>query len=104
MSKHYVGEIGTLFLFDCELDISDSTLERILYKKPGDGVVGTWVGALYSSYSKGLGAIGTYFVSYTLAGTDINVAGEWEFQALVANTAGSWYGENIKQTIYATFE
>jgi len=47
---------------------------------------------------------GTYFVSYTLAGSDANVAGEWEFQALVANTAGTWVGGNVQMTLYATFE
>jgi len=103
LSKHYINEVGTLFLLDCGIDVSDSTLARILYKKPG-GVVGTWPGTLYSSYSKEVGMAGTYFVSYTLAGSDANVAGEWEFQALVANTAGTWFGENVQMTLYATFE
>lgn len=103
MGKHYINEVGTQILLDCGIDISDSALTRILYKKP-DGVVGTWPGSLYSSYSQEALAIGTYFVSYTLAGTDANVAGEWEFQALVANTAGTWFGENVKMTLYGTFE
>lgn len=103
MSKHYINEVGTSIRLDCGIDISDALQSRIIYKKP-DGVVGTWPGALYSSYSTEALAIGTYFVSYTLASTDANVAGEWEFQALVANTAGTWYGENVKMVLYGTFE
>ena len=103
MGKHYIGEIGTQILLDCGINLSDIITPRIYYKKPS-GIVGTWVGVLYSSYSDLALAIGTYFVSYTLAGTDANVSGEWEFQAVVANTAGTWYGETAKMSIYGTFE
>ena len=103
MAKHYVGEIGTQVLLDCGISLSDITISSIIYKKP-TGVVGTWSGSLYSSYGEIAEAIGTYYVSYTLAGTDLNVSGEWELQPIVANTAGTWYGETAQVTIFATFE
>ena len=103
MSKHYIGEIGTQILLDCGISLSDITNAQIYYKK-ADGVVGTWPGTLYSSYSDLAGAEGTYYVSYTLAGTDFNSSGDWELQAVVANTAGTWYGETAQMTVYGTFE
>ena len=103
MAKHYIGEIGTLVALDCGIDLSDIVLSRILHKNPA-GLVGTWPGTLYSSYSDIAKSEGTYYVSYVLAGTDMNVSGIWELQALVANTAGTWYGENAQMTIYGTFE
>ena len=103
MGKHYVGEIGTEVLLDCGIDISDITVVRIYWKKPG-GVVGTWQASAYSSYSTISGADGTNFAKYTLAGTDINISGEWELQAVVANTIGTWYGETAGMTIWGTFE
>lgn len=103
MSKHYIGEIGTQILLDCGIDISDITNSRIYYKK-SNLIVGTWDASLYSSYSDLASGEGTYYVSYTLAGTDINVAGEWELQAVVANTVGTWYGETASMLIYGTFE
>ena len=103
MSKHYVGEIGTQVLLDCGIDLTDIAVAAIYYKKPGT-IVGTWDATLYNSYSDLAKATGTYYVSYTLAGTDFNVSGDWEVQAVVANTVGTWYGETAQMQVFGTFE
>lgn len=103
MSKHYINEIGTDFLLDCGISLADIAVQYVLYKTPA-AVVGTWNASLYSSYSLQAKATGTYFLKHTFASGELNVSGEWEFQALVANSTGTWYGENVKETIYGTFE
>ena len=103
MGKHYVGEVGTEILLDTGIDITDITVARIYYQKPGK-IAGTWEGVLLDSFSNIAKKIGTYYVSYTLAGTDMNVSGLWQLQAVVANTAGTWFGETAEMNVHATFE
>ena len=103
MGKHYVGEIGTEFLLDCGVDVSDGVTLYMKYKTPG-AVTGTWTASLYSSYSLLAEAIGTYFLRHVIAGTEFSVSGDWHFQAVVGNTAGTWYGESVKETIFGEFE
>ena len=97
--KHYINEIGTQFLLDVGVALGTYDVVSIKYKKP-DGSASTWYGDLYSSYSELALATGTYFISHVLAGTDLNQSGDWIFQGMVANTAGTWYGESAKETIF----
>lgn len=104
MSKHYVGEIGTDILLDCGTDISDAVQQEIWYRKPGAVAMGSWTGALFSSHSTETGAAGTNFISYTLAAGDLDLPGDWRFQAYIATAVGTWWGDMIKETIYDKME
>lgn len=104
MGKHYINEIGTDVLIDCGVDITDTAVQRIWYRKPDGSTTGSWTGAIYSSYSTIAKAIGSYFVKYTLVTGDLDIAGEWRFQAFVANSTGTWWGETVKESIYDNYE
>lgn len=102
MAKHYLNEAGTDLLLDTGVDISDTITQWILYRKPGGTVAGSWVGAIYSSYSKEVGAAATSFIKYTLTAADFDTAGEWRFQAYIVSTGasgGTWWGETVKENI-----
>jgi hypothetical protein len=103
MGKHYVNEIGTQFLLDMGVTLGTADVVWIKRKKPSGELTGTWYGDLYSSYSELAAAIGTYYISHVLAGTDLNEAGDWKFQGVVANTAGTWYGESATEVIFDAF-
>ena len=104
MAKHYINEIGTQFLLDMGVALGTYDVVWIKRKKPDGTITGTWYGDLFSSYSEIAGAIGTYFISHVLAGTELNQSGDWEFQGVVANTAGTWYGETAKECIFGEYE
>lgn len=103
MSKHYVNETGSYLRLDTGVDVTTAPVYRINWKDP-TGTTGTFVSTLYSSYSDLAGATGTYYVSRTLAYGDLDVAGEWEFQAYIAGADGTWWGETVKLEVYAQFE
>jgi len=106
MGKHYINEIGTEILLDVGVDITDAGFAHVTYKKPDGTTTGTWVGAIYSSYSEEAQAIGYYFIKYTLLSGDLDQSGEWKFQAFLATTSGiqgTWYGETASETIFAQF-
>ena len=103
MIKHYVNETGTDLVFDTGVLLATAAYWRIKYDSPS-GIVGSWVGSAYSSYSTLAGAIGNYFVKYTLAINDFNESGEWEFQTFIGAIDGTWYGETVKMNVYAAFE
>jgi hypothetical protein len=104
MSKHYVNEIGTDFIIDCGVDLTNTTVQQIWYRKPDNSTIGSWSGSLYNSYSLLAKATGTYFVKYTLASGNLDTAGEWRFQAYIANSTGTWWGETVKEVICDKFE
>ena len=102
MNKHYINEVGTDLVFDTGVDIGTATEVFLRYSNPtGSGV---WTATKYSSYSEIAGAIGTYFVKYTLASTSFNVSGKWEFQPHVGAVDGTWYGETVGMEVFAQFE
>jgi len=103
MSKHYINETGTYLRLDTGINIATAPDYHIMWKNPA-GTTGTFTADLYSSYSGIALAIGTYYVSRTLEYTDLNVAGDWEFQAYVAGADGTWWGETVKLNVYAAFE
>lgn len=103
MSKHYLNEVGTDLLFDTGVDLTSITTEYVYFKTPA-GLTGTWSADLYNSYSEIAKAIGTYFVKHTLVSTDFTVSGEWEFQAFVASSVGTWWGETAKLNVYGLYE
>jgi hypothetical protein len=103
-NKHYINEVGTDLLFDTGIDIPGEAIVRVKYKDPA-GLEGTWQGSAYSSYSELAGAIGTYFVKYTLASTStLMTSGEWHLQPYIASSIGTWFGESIKEMIFGEYE
>jgi hypothetical protein len=104
MSKHYKNEVGTDLILDTGVDLISITSNFIYYKKPDGVTTGTWASALYNSYSALASATGTYLLKYTLASGNLNQSGEWRFQAFVASTSGTWWGEMVKVNIYDQYE
>ena len=103
MAKHYVNETGSDFLLDTGVLIGTATEYYIKYKNAA-GVEGSWSASLYSSYSSLAVATGTYYLKRTLVYGDLNIPGDWKFQAYVAAMDGTWYGELAKITIYDEFQ
>jgi hypothetical protein len=104
MSKHYVNETGTDMVFDTGVLLGSTTQQYIKYKKPDGTTTGSFTASLYSSYSALANATGTYFLKHTLAVTDLNVPGEWRFQAYIGAVDGTWLGETVMINIYDQFE
>jgi hypothetical protein len=103
MVKHYLGEAGTLLLFDTGILVGSVNSRWIKYKDPS-GVEGTWVASLYSSYSNIAQAIGTYFISYTLLQSNFTKPGEWKFQPHVAVVDGTWFGETVTLKVFDAYQ
>lgn len=104
MSKHYVGETGSLLLLDTGILVGSVTEKHIKYRKADGTTTGTWSASLYSSYSALALTTGTYFLSRTLLSTDFDQPGDWVFQAFVAAVDGTWLGESARVTIYDTLQ
>jgi len=103
--KHYKNEVGTDIILDTGVLIGTATFQFINYEKPGGSVQGSWLGELYSSTSKLAGnLVGTYFVKYTLDAGDLDVSGDWKFQAWIGAIDGTWFGETVEENIYDQFE
>jgi hypothetical protein len=93
MSKHYIGEVGTVLTLDCGVDISDATVFEIEVTKP-NGTTATWTGTLSSTDS----------IGYTLQTGDFNQDGIYKLQAHVTSVGGEWYGETVELYVYDNFE
>jgi hypothetical protein len=115
MSKHYVGESGTILRFNTRIDLtallpgsspsvsaSPSTSAspseaasalQIKFKKP-DGTQGSWDAEIYN----------TTYLQYTLKDNDIDQAGTWEFQAYVDSDSWTGLGESVSVEFYDKFD
>lgn len=102
--KHYKNEVGTAILLDCGISVGDATVAQIWYKKPDGSAAGSWDASLYDSYSEEAGAVGTYYVKYTTVYSDLDITGDWEFQAYISTAAGTWWGETVQERVYDYFE
>lgn len=101
--KHYINETGTVIRLDTGINIATAPDYHIKIKKP-NGDTGTFPGILFNSYSELAKTTGTYYVVRTLVYGDLDVAGEWEFQAYIAGADGTWFGETVKLEVYDEFE
>jgi len=104
MTKHYVGEAGTLLILDTGILVGSVADQHIKYKKPDGTTTGTFSASVYSSYSELAEATGTYLLSHTLSVGDLDQPGEWRFHAWVAAADGTWMGELTKATIFDTYQ
>jgi len=103
VSKHYLHETGSDLILDTGINIGTVSDKMIYFKKPS-GLEGSWTGTLYSSYSDIAALTGTYFVKHTLAYLDLDISGEWRFNAYVAAADGTWWGETVKINIFDKYE
>lgn len=91
-NKVYVGDIGTLVKVDCGQDISDSTVFKILVKKP-DKTEHEWDGVLG----------GTDYIEYNSQAGDFDQAGTYQIQAYIDTPTWQGKGETAKFTVYKKF-
>ena len=94
--QHYVGEIGTSFIIDCEEDISDSTAYSIKYKKP-NGTTGIWTAVLHTISGA------TNYLLHAVASGDFDQAGQYEAQPYVELATWKGRGKTVKFQIYENF-
>jgi len=92
MSKHYVGEVGTVITVDCNETITGATSTTINVLKP-DGTTAEWSASIY----------GTQYLRCVTESTDFSVAGKYYAQA--SFTLGSWtgLGDTATFTIYPAY-
>lgn len=79
MSRHYIGEIGTVITVDCGEDISAATNTKFKVKKP-DGTEIEWSASIYN----------TNYLQYTTINSDLNQYGEYIIQSSL--TISGWTG------------
>lgn len=85
----YVGSVGVKIVLDVCVDISQSTLRHILYKKPVKGVSGYWEAEIETERK----------ISYVVTAGDIDAAGWWEFQSYVKTPDWELPGDKIQQLV-----
>ena len=93
MSKVYKGDIGTLLLVDCKVDVSAATVKKIKAQLP-DGSQKEWDATVTASN----------FLNYNLVEADTAEAGVVKAQAYVEIAGGTWYGETFKFKVYDSYE
>lgn len=71
------------------IDISASTVNRILYKKP-DGTSGYWTASSIENNTT---------LVYNLINTDLDQTGVWTFQAFVTIGGKNGYGDYVQKEI-----
>ncbi len=87
----YMNSVGYPITLNVDLDISDSTVRKILYRKPS-GATGFWTAALQ----------GLFEICYLVQEGDLDEVGRWEVQAYVEMPTGrALYGEIVYHNIEA---
>ena len=89
--KQYVGEYGTEIAVDCGRDISQSYTHKLKVHKP-DGRIVEWECEISLQSKK--------VMRYIVQEGDFDVAGEYEFQAVVGLNGWNGFGATAKLFIY----
>lgn len=92
MTKHYVGDTGTVIVVDCGEVITTSTLKKLLVRKP-DSTSVEWVATLE----------GTTQLKYTVIEGDFNCAGTYEVQAYIEMPGWKGLGDMDMFTVNKEF-
>ena len=87
--KLYVGAEGVKLVLDVCVDISQSELRHIRYKKPVQGISGYWEAEKETDTS----------ISYVFQTGDIDAAGWWEFQSYVETPDWKIPGDKVRQLV-----
>lgn len=86
----YMNSVGYAVVLNVDRDIADSTVRRILYKKPS-GTTGYWEATLRRFYE----------IYYLVQEGDFDELGKWEIQAYVETQGRSLYGERAYMDVEA---
>ena len=92
MTKHYVGEIGTVIIVDCGVDITGATPTTIKVKKP-DGTEVEWTATIYDSN----------YLKYTTISGDFDQSGTYVLQASLTLTGWIGLGDVATFEVYSAF-
>ena len=87
--KLYVGVEGVKLILDVSVDISQSDVRKILYKKPVGGISDCWEAEI-ESYTE---------ISYIFQAGDIDAAGYWEFQSYVETADWKITGDKVRKLV-----
>lgn len=93
--KIYEGDHGTTFYLDCGVDITSSSVRKILFRRP-DGSVGEW-SALFDPNRP-------TEVFYRATGDDLDQPGRWLIQTYVEMPTGIWKGRTCGVMVHGDFE
>jgi hypothetical protein len=89
----YMNSVGYAIVLNVDKDVADSTVRRIIYKKPS-GATGYWPAMLH----------GLIEIYYLIQKNDLDEAGKWELQAYVETPGWSLYGETAYLDVEANIE
>lgn len=89
MQQIFVGDIGTVLLLDCGVNITSATSVKVIAKSP-QGLKKEFIGTVD----------GTNNVKYTTSSADFDVAGNWLLQSYVQmpdwTGRGAWVTLTVK--------
>lgn len=95
MSKHYVGDVGTIIHVETGHDLSAATTLELRVTKPsGDAV--TWTGTVAGDDDT--------IIQYIAKTGDLDEAGTWKIQAYVASPDWTGLGDTAAFTLYGPFK
>jgi hypothetical protein len=89
----YMNSNSYVIVLNVDQDVADSTVRRIVYKKPS-GATGYWPAMLR----------GLLEIYYLIQENDLDEAGKWELQAYVETPGWSLYGEKAYLDVEANIE
>ena len=92
-NKPYVGDTGTILLFNCGVSVVDATVMKILVSKP-DGTEIEWSASIYEEK----------YLKYTIQATDWDMDGKWKYQTYVETPNWKGRGETVEQIVYKKFK
>jgi hypothetical protein len=92
-NKSYRGDIGTVIIVDCGVDISLATVRELYVKKP-DGTEAVWAASLYN----------TNYLKYTVLSGDLTPPGVYYIQAYIVLPTWQGRGETATFTIYGEYK
>ena len=91
-TKAYVGDIGTVILLDCGVNVSSATVQKILVRKP-DKTEHEWSGTIEDDN----------YLKYVIIADDFDQKGDYLLQAYIETPAWQGKGETVKLTVYEKF-
>jgi len=85
----HVGDIGCQIVLDIERDLNTATLKKIKFQRP-DGITGEWDAVLFDTTKMGY---------VTIAETDLDQHGVWQFQPYAEFTNWKGHGKIISISV-----
>jgi len=92
MAKIYIDDVGTKFIIDTGVDLTNATVTKLKLKKP-DGSIVEWVASIEGDAKNGK-------ISYATQAGDINLAGIWQLQSYIEFSYLKYNGETVNFIVY----